>query len=194
MTFVDNLSGQDIADLRAAILGDPTLYPDAVLQWLPAYLALTQLDIPISQIQGFAQTTQAASVTRSSNQTITTGTWTTLSFDTEDYDKPDNSMHSTTTNPSRITAKVAGRYLASAFVPWNTNATGSRQVRIAQNGGAASFIASTAAVSGQATDMCITFPVFDLVINDYLEIQAFQDSGGNLDVLLSTRFCLARVN
>ena len=61
-------------------------------------------------------------VTNSLAISISNNTITLLTFDTEDYDT--NSMHSTATNPGRLTCKTAGKFHIGAQCLFGTNGTG----------------------------------------------------------------------
>lgn len=162
---------------------------------LKTWLEGAGLAIPITQVLGFSQLTQTVLVAKSAAQTLATTTLTTLSWDTEVYDKPDNLMHDNTTNNSRLKARVAGRYLASCIVEWDVNATGSRQTRLYVNG-VDTFLANTQAVTAAATETvhAVVFPPIDMALNDYVEVVAAQTSGGNLNVLSTySRFGLSRI-
>ena len=74
----------------------------------------------------------ACSVNHSTNQSVPNATVTALLADTEQFDN--DSMHSTSSNTSRITIQTGGRYLIFATVRTGSNQTGHRQVQIRANG------------------------------------------------------------
>jgi len=74
----------------------------------------------------------ACSVNHSTNQSVPDETVTALLANTEQFDN--NSMHSTSSNTSRITIQTDGRYLIFATVRTGSNQTGHRQVQIRANG------------------------------------------------------------
>jgi hypothetical protein len=116
--------------------------------------------------------------TRSSAQTISSATDTRINFTTEDYDS--NTMHDNSTNNTRITIKRSGIYIISAYVVYNSNATGIRSTQIWKNGGSVSINTNNAVSAGNhqvgLTDQ------LQLTVNDYIECNVYQSSGGNLDV------------
>jgi hypothetical protein len=115
----------------------------------------------------------------STSQSLGTGTTdVAITLDTEDYDS-DNG-HSTSTNTSRYTIQVAGTYLIIATLAFSTNGTGNRKVGINING--ASARGGTAQSAGPAgNSWCATVATEQaLVVGDYVEIAAWQTSGGNL--------------
>jgi hypothetical protein len=121
------------------------------------------------------------SVYKSAAQSIANTTSTTLTFDSEAFDT--DAFHSNVTNNSRITipAGKAGKYLVSALIVFATNATGIRGVSLMKNG---ATIANLVQGPSGATNSTYSngSAVFDLAVADYLEIQVYQSSGGNLNV------------
>lgn len=114
-------------------------------------------------------------------QTITTGVFTVLAFDTEVYDT--DGMHSTVTNTSRITIVTPGLYSFGGSIEYASNATGNyRSLWIQRNG----VETETRFVTQPAQDTSATYlsasqrSFFDA--GEYLEMFAQQDSGGNLNV------------
>lgn len=119
-------------------------------------------------------------------QTIATGSWTAVTFDSEDHDS--DGMHSTATNTSRVTAVLAGWYQVNATVSFTSNATGARGVGLRKDS-SGSGIPTEARVfvpapSGSA-GVSISGLVY-LAAGSYVEAVAWQDSGGNLDTLVSS--------
>lgn len=121
-----------------------------------------------------------ARVRMTSAQTISTATVTAIAWDgTEEFDT--DTLHSTSTNPSRITAAIAGKYIVTGVLSYTGNATGTRLLRAHVNGSpigdfaqVAGFDTNTVTLSGNV--------MVDLAATDYVEILAFQNSGGDLDV------------
>jgi len=117
-------------------------------------------------------------VYRSANVTLTHNVLTTLSWDAEDLDT--HSLHSTSTNPSRVTITRAGRYRVTAQVAFLANATGQRTVIVNKNGATAHHVRHAATPTSAA--VLVTTGTVLCAPGDYLEVQAQQTSGGNLDV------------
>jgi len=118
-------------------------------------------------------------------QTLTTGVWGTITLDTETVDQADgaaSTQHSNVTNNSRFTAAYAGWYQVSGTVAFAGSATGRRGVRYAVNGAA---VAGTAVLIAAGVATGIATPgsaeLLFLNIGDYVEMQAFQDTGVNLN-------------
>lgn len=116
----------------------------------------------------------------SATQTLTSGAFASINFDVEDVDS--GSAHSTVTNTSRWVAPATGYVrLNGGGVCFASNATGFRATRWAVNGTAVNASASTVnAVSGNVTDCPARGKVIHVTIGDYVELQGFQNSGGNL--------------
>ncbi len=120
--------------------------------------------------------------------THTTSTWTATPFDTENNDN--GSMHSTSSNQSRLIAPKAGLYLFVANAAFAANSTGTRGLQVRKNaaGNAANgtqlsyqiAVTPTVAWAGAACG------IVQMAINDYLEMFTFQSSGGNLNSIAST--------
>lgn len=127
----------------------------------------------------------------SADQSAGTAVWKTLAFNLEDFDTDD--IHNNATNNSRLTCKTAGKYLIGGVVRWSPNATGIRSARIYLNG--ATVIAEVTDVNaGGADDIALDVQtVYDLAANDYVELQAFQNSGGNLNVEAPSHFWMVKV-
>jgi hypothetical protein len=116
-------------------------------------------------------------------QTLTTSTFTGITFTSADIDSDwiGGTGHSNSVNTSRYTANYAGWYQASGGVAYAANATGRRVAAWAVNG---ARVNGSQAVVQATTAFDIEVPartefVF-LAVGDYLELQGFQESGGNL--------------
>lgn len=124
-------------------------------------------------------------VFNSTNLTLTTGVEFALTFDSERIDQAGGSastMHSTVSNSQRLTAIYAGVYLIVGNAQFAANATSYRQLRIRLNG--TTFLAAVSSPSNTAaiaTKMQIS-TIYSMAVNDYVELLALQNSGGNLDI------------
>jgi len=129
----------------------------------------------------------AVRVHGSGNQTITTGSTTGLTFNTERFDT--DGMHSTVSNTSRLTAKTAGIYLITGNVRWANNTTGRRILLMRINGGdtIAQVEIHGPPVSGHVLVMNVT-TIYELLATDYVELSVFQDSGGDLDIVATGNY------
>lgn len=129
-----------------------------------------------------------AKVTNSTNPTIATATVTALAFNQETYDT--NTYHDTATNNSRITipSGKAGYYMVTFNAQWDANAVGRREAILYLNGTGIMESEVTASASAYPTPM-ISYPIL-LTVGDYLQIQVYQSSGGNL-ILYSPTFSVS---
>lgn len=127
----------------------------------------------------------SASVASSISQSVTTSTNTVLSATTENYDN--DAMHSTVTNPSRITVQTPGRYTCFATVEYIAGA-GRRLTDFLVDGATVllgdSRIASQAAGSTGTADRISITRTRALVAGQYVEVRVNQNSGGNLNTQL----------
>lgn len=118
------------------------------------------------------------------SQSIPTGTNTLVTFDSESWDN--NSMHSTSTNTSRITVPVAGVYLCSWYVRFAASATlAYRIVQVMKNGvvqdeSSLGHSATTTIAEGSGCQQ------LKCAANDYIEIRAFQNTGSALSLDAAT--------
>lgn len=126
-------------------------------------------------------------VTNSSNQSINDATDTTLTWDTEEIDK--GSLHSTVTNPTRVTIPTgeAGEpsiWRVEGQVNWAADATGDRVIWIRRNGATVVGYASCKSPTSVPENalMQVQYTAFDHASGDYFELLVTQDSGGVLDV------------
>ena len=112
------------------------------------------------------------------SQTIANNTSTDLTFDSETYDT--DGFHDNVTNNARITipAGKGGKYLINGHMEWTSAASGIRNVYIFKNG--TSTIASTT-LTAQGSDFNLEVnTTADLVATDYITLQVYQNSGGNV--------------
>lgn len=112
------------------------------------------------------------------NQTIGNATWTTLSLDSEVYDT--DTMHDTVTNNSRITFKTAGKYLVQGLIGYGQDATGSRGCGIYKNNTSWEVAVRVANVGASYYTYAAAQTVSEFSVNDYIELKAWQNSGGDL--------------
>lgn len=115
-------------------------------------------------------------VYHSSQQLLTHATWTTLLANSESWDTA--SMHSTSSNTSRITVQTAGKYLFTATGEFGNHETGMRWLRFVVNGSSTQpfFAAAVTAYTG-ARGSGSTMRNFS--VGDYVEVEALQNSGNS---------------
>ena len=122
-----------------------------------------------------------ARVHNSTTQAIPTSTWTSVTFDSERFDV--GGLHSTASNTSRFTIVTTGHYLIGAHVEFAASSSGTgRFARILLNG--TTRIADTGTgytpVAGNVVRLHLS-TIYALTATDYVEVQMFQDTGGNLN-------------
>ena len=112
---------------------------------------------------------------------INNNTDTILTFSGELYDT--DAMHSTSTNTSRITipAGKGGYYEFRWSMVWDNNTTNNRRIRLLKNGSGYEF-GPILTIRGVGLTGLSNSSVVSTVAGDYWELQAFQDSGGALNV------------
>jgi hypothetical protein len=129
-------------------------------------------------ISGFAR----ARAYNTTVQSLANITVTPLLFNTEDYDL--GAMHSTSVNTSRMTcpANGTGAYKVIGIVYFLGNATGvARAVRLRKNG--VDEGSQIVAPPPNANPMSVQIEkIIGMVPGDYVELCAYQDSGGALNV------------
>ena len=111
-------------------------------------------------------------VYNSATQNVNTSSNTVLTADSELYDL--DSMHSTVSNTSRITATTAGKYRIAALVEWDTDATGRREAELLVNGSTVHTLVTATAVSGLTLNGS---KILTLAAGDYVEVRVWQNSG-----------------
>lgn len=118
-----------------------------------------------------------ARVYNGANISIANATLTALTFNSERYDT--DAIHDTASNTSRLTCKTAGKYLIGGNAAWGSTGTDERRLQIRLNG--ATLIASWVGNSGANMNMYVA-TVYDLAVNDYVELMVYQATGGAINV------------
>lgn len=121
-----------------------------------------------------------AQMTQTVAQSIPNNAFTAMTFSTEEFDS--HNGHSTSLNTSRYTAQRAGKYVFNGGPSFGPNATGGRGTWWAKNGTAVN--GSQILIPNNGAGLSTNVPgrgVFvDMAINDYVELFAYQNSGGAL--------------
>lgn len=132
--------------------------------------------------------TEGCRIFNSANQAVASGAWTAITHNSERYDT--DSMHSTVSNTSRITIQTAGKYALFGCLAWAASALGKiRGSAIMLNG--TTFIVVHALSVAWDVANAVVLPVstvYDLAINDYIELMGFQDTGGNLNSVTAANY------
>ena len=123
------------------------------------------------------------SVSNSASQSITNATDTIVTFDTEQWDT--NTIHSTATNTGRFTVPTgyAGKWRLSGTLNGDTSGT-NWQLYIFVNGTAfiTGFPQFTEIANGGGTGMFTLSYELNLAVADYIELKAYQNSGGAANI------------
>ena len=129
-----------------------------------------------------------------SNRSLVTGTPTNLNFDSGSEIMDDLNWHDMSTNPSRVTPNIPGRFLVIASGSFATSGTGERRLSINKNGTTFGAYDAQPGRAGGQTYCHVSDVVEANGTTDYFEVNVFQNSGGALNMLgaldaaFSTRF------
>lgn len=121
-----------------------------------------------------------------------TGTWTLVNWDTEAYDT--DNYHDLVTNNNRLTVPVGlgGKFLIVAGLDFAANSTGQRGLQVNKNTTVANTNVIVAATHGAAsTDIGTQSQavlVDTLVAGDWISVNVWQNSTGNLNFQSATAF------
>ena len=120
-----------------------------------------------------------ANATKQANQSLANVTMTAISFDGTDI-LDSNGFHDPSSNNTRMTIPTGygGNYLIQAQIQFAPG-TAAREVQIYKNG--ATILQMVQSIAPGSTNMIIN-GTFALVATDYVEIRAYQSTGGALDV------------
>lgn len=123
----------------------------------------------------------APRVWRTSNLSVATSTDTAVTWQAADGNAL--TFWNSGSNPTRLTVQVPGRYMATASLRWAANGVGFRTGEIRLNGGTIIGRHSQAfTAAGSPTQFTLVSSPVSLVIGDYVELIAWQNSGGALDL------------
>lgn len=141
----------------------------------------------------------AVRVTHNAAQSILNNTLTKIAFNTERFDTAGgaaSTQHDTITNNTRLTCLFAGKYQIIGNVEFASNATGVRYLDVFLNNVTIISAEHSVAVNGGTHGIQIS-TLYDLAVNDFVELRAFQNSGGALNVNVtgnwSPEFMMVRI-
>ena len=128
--------------------------------------------------------------------------WTLLPMQAEVFDivqSGDSPMHDTTTDPSRVYIRTAGKYEINGQIQFASNATGYRAVQVRVNA-AGAYASGTQAVmtpvDASSTTVCsVPIPTVELnlSVGDYVEAFGQQNSGAALNTVVGAGISFLRV-
>lgn len=120
-----------------------------------------------------------AKVTRTTNQSIPSGTPTPISFDLTVFGTELTDLIS---SPTRITVVIPGKYIVGGQITWAGGAVGRRVTFIAKNGDTAKIVAITEQEINATATQQIVVNIDSAVAGDFYELYASQTSGAPLNV------------
>ncbi|KKL22040.1 hypothetical protein LCGC14_2439430, partial [marine sediment metagenome] len=124
-------------------------------------------------------------------ETITTGTWTALPFDTDDFDT--DTIHDVSSNTERLTATTAGVYVIVAYGGFASDAAGElRGFKIREGGDTDLAFDYVFPLTGQATLNTITV-IQKLAAAEYVEFLVFHDKGTDLATIAERTFAMQKI-
>lgn len=133
----------------------------------------------LTGVGGGAATFVGASVYADATQSISNATYTAVAFNQEDYDT--DAFHDVVTNNSRLTVPTTAKYLVTTVIGFAANATGQRVIRFRKNG--TTYIRGHAGPDGGSQAPAVNLSsVVALTAADYIEVMAYQNSGGSLSI------------
>lgn len=148
-----------------------------------ATLTAAQLNTQLRDNSTFIATAKAVALGRTSVQSVGSASWTSVSWQSAEFETVE--AWSSGANPDRLTPQVAGYYVVTFKTWWaGTSATGIRAARILLNG-------TTTMHSDKRAGMGYTMPCYTHGLvhlngtTDYLTCQAYQDSGGSMDLIIT---------
>lgn len=166
-----------MADQKISALTEVTA--PAASDMMPIVNAATTKKVQVQNLIKLGNVAIWARVFHNTSQSIPNNTVTVVTFNSERWDT--DVIHDNATNNSRLTCKTAGVYDIGANVRFASNATGMRSLRLRLNGVTDIAEENRTALSGVAT-VFIVFTEYLLAVNDYIEVSAFQNSGGSLNI------------
>ena len=133
-----------------------------------------------------AATFVGVSAYRTTNQSIASGAGVIINWDAETIDS--NGFHDNSTNNSRLTVPTGygGKYWVTAAVEYFNNSSGIRSTTIRKNGSTYLAVSNCNGNSSSSNSTTSAQIMLDLAAGDYLEVDAYQSTGGSLNVVGNT--------
>ncbi len=174
------VTSRNAGDLLTAALFNTKLEAPIVTSEINAQAVTTALLADGSVTAAKLAAQPAARAYHSVNQSLADSVDTVLALDSERFDT--DAIHDPVTNNSRLTCRTAGKYLILAHVRFAPSGTGNRSAYIRLNG--TTVLAHDRRTNTGATDATVLTlaTLWDLAVNDYLELIARQTSGAALNV------------
>jgi len=115
-------------------------------------------------------------ISQSGGQTINDATNTTITFSAEQFDT--DGMHDLVTNNSRITINTAGVYLVVGSLNYTAGVSDDAALNILKNGSGGNGAFVSFGPANTSAGMTTT-TVLNLVVTDFLQLQAYQNNSAN---------------
>ena len=148
---------------------------------------LRALEKRIAFLEKLERPAMACRVYNSGNFTHnSTGNDLAITFDSERWDA--YGMHSTTSNQSRITVTIGGWYLMTGCAVFDNDATGYRRLGIRLGGATILVSKRVTTPSAASTEHIAVATLYYLAATNYVELIAYQSSGGNLDIVAAANY------
>jgi len=178
----DNVAGEiaAIAEKTAPVTADLVLIEDSAAANAKKRVQLDNL--PVKDISVLVDISTGGAISIENN------TYTTVTFDTEKFDT--DTCWEGVTNPTRLTATTAGKYLVFASTQWASNAAGTRQVYMRRNDGLSDWNQGEGTAALQAYGS--VGGIISLAAAAYVECKVYQTSGGALN-LDACRFGMIKI-
>ena len=125
------------------------------------------------------RTVHAARVYHNAAQSISNSTWTALAFNSEICDT--DGFHDMVTNNSRLTVIQAGTYFIGGSIGFAVHGTGTRGALLRLNGTTYLSVVNVPTIATYNPAVNVT-AMRVLSAGDYVELMAWQSSGGGLEV------------
>jgi len=125
----------------------------------------------------------------SGNFSLTSGTAAVITLDSERWDT--DTIHSTSSNTSRLTATTAGHYAISGSAEFAASgAEGRRYLEILLNGATVLAVQDCLTKPNDPADTirCSVSTTYTLSATDYVELRAFQNAASTLNVLAASNY------
>ena len=158
---------------------DQRVLPDVPVANFMKPLTATAENFLGAQVDEIIHGQGGTSCNRNGVQTLTTGVAEAIIWTSENYDE--NNLHSLSVTPERVIVDRPGKYNISSGLSYASNAVGYRRTEIRING---VIIApdSRVPITGGNTQVSLSLTV-ELTEDDYIELWALQNSGGNLNTI-----------
>ena len=126
-------------------------------------------------------TPDGARVYNSASQSLPTGAFTGLTFDSERYDN--GGLHSTTTNTGRLTAQKAGKYAIYGCIKFDPAASGTVGAALWWSGGAMIAVQIFPALTSDSLYVAVS-TVYHLAAGEYVALLGWNDTGAALNSIV----------